>query len=341
MDGNSQGCTLVEPSNGGDSVPSATARATWLDYMRLLRLPNVSTALADVAMGFLFLHGTGQPWPVLLLLAAASACLYCAGMVLNDVWDIDEDRQLRPERVLPAGRIDWAVARRLGWGLLASGIVCGWCAGLLGWVPDARPWQSGLTATLLAAAVVLYDGFLKRTVFGPLAMGACRMLNVLLGMSVAAGWYEPPAWGGLGLAHWLAAGGLGVYIAGVTWFARTEATVSRRGALAGATLVIAAGLALFACLYAALPDDMSRQVMRPHVWYLLIGLQALVIVRRCAAAVLDPRPRHVQLAVKNCLASIIILNAAVVLLVAGLGWALIVLALLVPMVVGGWWISAT
>ena len=69
------------------------------------------------------------------------------------------------------------------------------------------------------AAVVLYDGLLKRTPFGPLGMGACRLLNVLLGMSLAAG-----PWG---LFHGQVALAVGTYITGVTWFARSEATESR------------------------------------------------------------------------------------------------------------------
>ncbi len=41
-------------------------------------------------------------------------------------------------------------------------------------------------ALLLTAAIFLYDGWLKRTLVGPVGMGACRFLNVLLGMSPAA-----------------------------------------------------------------------------------------------------------------------------------------------------------
>ena len=39
------------------------------------------------------------------LLAAASALLYSAGMVLNDVFDVELDRQEQPYRPLPSGRI--------------------------------------------------------------------------------------------------------------------------------------------------------------------------------------------------------------------------------------------
>lgn len=321
----------------------AAARSTGLDYLRLLRLPNVATALADVAMGYLFVRGTLEPWPIFVLLALASACLYCAGMVLNDVWDIEVDRQLRPERVLPAGRIAWTVARRLGWVLLFSGLLIGWSAGAVGMVPHVPVWRCGCIVSLLAACVLAYDGGLKRTALGPLAMGSCRLLNVLLGMSVVGPLHGAAvvSWGGFALPHWLAAGGMGVYIAGVTWLARTEATVSHRAALTGATCVIAAGLVLLASVQAALPTGFAPDTMSPRAWYSLIGLLSFVIVRRCLVAVFDPRPQRVQMAVKNCLMSIIILDAALVMLVCGVGWSLVVLSLLIPMYVGGRWISAT
>ena len=50
-----------------------------LAYLQLFRAPNVFTAMADVAMGFLFVYQ--RPWPVepLLCLLAASSLLYTAG----------------------------------------------------------------------------------------------------------------------------------------------------------------------------------------------------------------------------------------------------------------------
>src|SRR5262249_39181553 len=64
-------------------------------------------------------------------------------------------------------------------------------------------------ATILAGCVLAYDAGLKRTALGPEVMGACRALNVLLGMSQAPGLGGPVAW--------LVAGSMGVFVAGVTW----------------------------------------------------------------------------------------------------------------------------
>ena len=87
--------------------------------------------------------------------------------------------------------------------------------------------------------IVLYNAGLKRTPLGPVAMGGCRMLNVLLGMSVLR---EP--WR---IEHWAVAAGIGIYIAGVTWFARNDARRSDRRQLVAATLVMLAGVGLVGC----------------------------------------------------------------------------------------------
>ena len=56
-------------------------------------------------------------------------------------------------------------------------------AGLLPAAPDTMPWRSGLVATALTGCILAYDGFLKKTPLGPLAMGACRFFNLLMAMS--------------------------------------------------------------------------------------------------------------------------------------------------------------
>ena len=97
-------------------------------------------------------------------------------------------------------------------------------------------WRPALVAAALALLIVLYNAWLKRTLLGPVAMGGCRALNVLLGMSVLG---EP--WRS---EHWGVAAGVGVYIAGVTWFARDDARRSDRRQLAAAALVMLAGVGL-------------------------------------------------------------------------------------------------
>ena len=291
-------------------------------YLRLMRLPNVFTAMADVAMGFLFVQSPWWNWNgwrdgwTLGLLVAASSLLYAAGMTLNDVFDVEIDRCRRPERPIPSGQVSLGAARRLGWGLLFIGAAIG-----VGVAYFAGQPRTAAVAVVLAAVIVLYDALLKRTPLGPVAMGGCRMLNVLLGMSVSAA-----PWAG---ENWLVAGSIGVYVVGITWFARTEAEQSRRTPLVLATLVIALSIALLAWL----PAWSIRMEPEPGRWRLLVGALGALIVWRCVRAVADPTPLMVRMAVVNCLLSLVMLDAAACYAVRGIPWACAIMALLLPTLV--------
>ncbi|MHC4399683.1 MAG: UbiA family prenyltransferase [Planctomycetota bacterium] len=299
-------------------------------YLQLVRLPNLFTAMADVVMGFLFTHAAmgSADWRVLGLLVAASTMLYAAGVVLNDVFDLEIDSRQRPHRPLPSGRVSPTAARWLGGELIVFGLAAAWAAAYL--ADDFRP---GLVAAALAASVLLYDGLLKRTPLGPVAMGACRTLNVLLGMSAAAGpWRDE---------HWLVAASIGTYIVGLTWFARKEAGRSSRWQLAAATVVMMAGVAVLAWLPERTDRVVRLLVEQPGRWWLLMTVLAVLIGYRCLWAVADPTPPRVQMAVRQGILSLVILDAAACFVVCGLEGAVAVLALLVPTVVLGRWIEST
>ena len=191
-----------------------------LAWFQLLRLANVLTAVADVAMGYLVTHGSLESTPQFILLGSASCLLYLSGMVLNDVFDAPVDARDRPGRPIPSGLIPHRTAAFVGWTMLTSGVLA---ASITSYI--ARDGRPAMVAAGLAACIVFYDGVFERTPLAPLAMGACRMLNVLLGMSLGPLATEVATpyvrWGTA--AAWLIAGGIGIYIVGVTIFARTEA----------------------------------------------------------------------------------------------------------------------
>ena len=110
--------------------------------------------------------------------------------------------------------------------------------------------------------------------------------------------------------------------------------------MAAATVVMAGGMALLGLVYRTLPQAPQLHVQE-STWFLLLGLLAFTIIRRCSAAVSDPRPPRVQVAVKNAIWSLIMLDAAVSLLVAPPVWSLVIVALLVPTMVLGYRIPAT
>ncbi len=310
-----------------------SATVAWLE---LVRAPNLFTAMADVAMGYLFTHAAMQPiqWAELALLAGVSCLLYASGVVLNDVVDVETDRRERPGRPLPSGRVSVSAARWVGWLLLGTGIATAWLAAVL--AHDLRP---GVFALLLAGGIVLYNGVVKSTVLGPLTMGACRMLNVLMGMSLVAGPDGLPRL--LRKEHWLAAAAIGLYVVGVTCFARSESRRNHPLRLLAATVIILSGVALLLPIPKLTEHAIPVLRHQPDRWPLLLGVLSALLAFRCLRAVVNPIPAQVQAAVKHCLLSIIILDAAVCFVVWGSTGAIVILALLAPALLLGFWIPST
>ncbi|MFO1092117.1 MAG: UbiA family prenyltransferase [Planctomycetaceae bacterium] len=303
------------------------------DYLQLCRFPAVFTAMADVFLGYLLVHVSLSPRREFGLLLGASSCLYLAGMVFNDVFDRKIDAAERPNRPIPSGRIPLQRAVSFGTTLMIAGLVLAACAGT----------NSAAVALLLVACIFAYDGLLKNTPLGPLFMGGCRLLNVILGASSAGLRWTAP-WQ---LPHVFVAAALGIYVAGVTWFARKEAQRSARSGLLGAMLVINLGLGLLLVLSYGVWSRYLSWNSAPEVRtssLLLLAMVALIINRRALAAVRDPSPALVQAAVKVMLLSIITLDAAVI--YAKLGSSGVVLAvatmlLVVPSLAIGRWLYVT
>ncbi|MFI9825599.1 UbiA family prenyltransferase [Streptomyces sp. NPDC052013] len=144
-------------------------------WAELLRLPALFTVPGDALAGAAAL-GT-RPGRGTLLAIGSSLCLYEAGMALNDWADRAEDAVDRPHRPIPSGRIRPAAALTAATALTAAGVGLACRAGR----------TPGALAGALAATVWAYDLGLKRTPAGPLAMGAARGLDVLLGATASAG----------------------------------------------------------------------------------------------------------------------------------------------------------
>ena len=165
-----------------DLPTTKNSNSNLMAYMKLMRIGNVFTAFANILMGFLVVQAdngviglTADDLGILIALLASTFGLYCAGMVLNDVFDVERDTAERQNRPIPQGQVSLAAAKKLGWSLLILGILCSLSAGKNGVI----------LAFAVALSVVLYDWILKQTPIAPLAMGACRTFNILLGMSLA------------------------------------------------------------------------------------------------------------------------------------------------------------
>jgi len=275
-------------------------------YVELVRPANIATALADVLAGYAvagLANHAALPW-----LLVSTACLYGGGVVLNDFFDREIDKIERPERPIPSGRVTPAGAARLGAGLLLTGTVFATLATL----------SAGLIASVTAGFILLYDAWGKRQAFvGPINMGICRALNLLLGVAavpsmVASAWH-------LALLPL-------VYIAAVTALSRGEVHGGRREAAAFA--LISLSLVLIALLLLTV-SHRGGSVAGP-VLTLVLGWRVLLPFWR-AYRTLGPGPiRH---AIKAGVLSLVLLDAVIGATYAGALYSLVILA---TAVVAGW-----
>ncbi|MBM4070556.1 MAG: hypothetical protein FJ271_16615 [Planctomycetes bacterium] len=298
-----------------------------LALAQLVRLPNVFTVWADIGMGALVTGALPEqivPFGFVLL---ASTCLYWAGMVWNDYFDVEQDAKERSFRPLPSGRIKRSTASIIGVLLITAGLACAMFADIL-IMRTALPLLAGCLAMLILA----YDYWLKRTWLGPVAMGGCRFFNILLGLSLVR---DMPAGVGITLALVV-----GTYIAGVTWFARTEARTSKQNLLLAAAGVMLAAL-LLSLTVPGLAENQGVGTTRtsPFFPYLLVAF-GFYVGMPLSRAIANPQPARVQAAVKRSLLGLILLDA--ILATALAGTEAIVLAVLVfPAIFLGRWLYST
>ena len=195
-------------------------------YLQLIRLPLLPSALGNICLGALSAGLSQSDSLNFILLLFSSAFLYASGMVWNDYFDAGIDAIERPDRPIPSGKISPNNAAIFAIILMAMGIACALSVELL------RGFSG--TTLIIALAIVFfilaYDGGGKNFLFGPILMGSCRFCNVLLGWSVVGNSLTEIAY--------LQAGIIGIYIIGVTFYAKHEAVQSNRLSLVMASIII-------------------------------------------------------------------------------------------------------
>jgi 4-hydroxybenzoate polyprenyltransferase len=131
---------------------------------------------------------------------------------------------------------------------------------------------------------------------------------------------------------------MGIYVAGITWFARREAVISSRAQLVGAAVMIHGGIALLVMLlFASWP--LSR--LDGLAAFLLLPIVAFINFR-LAPALGEPTPVNVQAAVKRLLLAIVFLDATMIYWATGNpSLALGTTLLIIPAATLGRWIFIT
>ena len=144
------------------------------NYLTLVRFPNIFTLPSNVFAGYVSTHiDNSVEIHTISLVILVSACLYGAGVIFNDIADRKIDRTERPDRPIPSGKIGQRNALSLALLLIAISIAGSYSISAITFT----------TVLVLITILFLYDFVLKDSLLGPAAMGAARLMNVILGAS--------------------------------------------------------------------------------------------------------------------------------------------------------------
>lgn len=258
-----------------------------VDFLRLLRPANIVTSVADVLAGIAisgYLVNFETDYFPVLLLCVSTIGLYGGGIVFNDVFDAELDKLERPERAIPSGAVKLNEAIFLGIFLLVTGIAAAFFLSVL----------SGILAVLIAFFALLYNKYAKHHSFlGPLNMGLCRGLNLLLGISIIAASLNE--WYFLGIVPL-------IYIFSITMISQGEVHGSNRNKLYyGAFLYI---MVISIMLYLSWTRGevlIALIFIIPFAW---------MIFRPLFIAIKEPIGKNIGKAVKAGVISLILMDAA-------------------------------
>lgn len=259
-------------------------------FLRLMRPANIVTSVADVLAGVAISGFLASPnfvnanLSAVILLGISTIGLYGGGVVFNDVFDAALDRIERPERPIPSGLIPLKQAAVLGIFLLVVGITTAFLVGKI----------SGLLSVSIAVAALVYNKWSKHHSFaGPLNMGLCRGLNLLLGISIMVSALDQ--W-------WFIAFVPIIYIAAITMISRGEVHGGNKSTLYFATV-------LYCIVIVAI---LLLSYRNAQFWWTIIFLLpfALMIFSALIKAMRSPLPKNIGKAVKAGVIALILMNAS-------------------------------
>jgi 4-hydroxybenzoate polyprenyltransferase len=145
---------------------------TWL---QLFRAPNLFTVPGDPLAGYI-LGSFGAVDSQVFAAIGASLCLYSAGLLDNDLADLNEDREERPQRPLPSGAASPTAVAVVAILLVIAGLA----------LAASVSTTCFAIAGALTVCIAFYNHLGKHHhTFGPLNMGLCRGLSVLVGAAAA------------------------------------------------------------------------------------------------------------------------------------------------------------
>jgi hypothetical protein len=187
-----------------------------------------------------------------------------------------------------------------------------------------------VVAVLLSGCIVLYDAKGKRIEYvGSLNMGACRFLNVVLGATGAASYMVAPGAAAFRVETWLwfvlpAAFLVFLYISAVTLLATGEVWGGNRtvsSLVFGAVCVVIGGV-----LWLGFTD----RLVEPVSSFPFLALFAVATLGVIGRVIRQPSAPNIRTAIKTCVLSLLLLDAAIAAGAGGIMFGIGVALLIVP-----------
>tara|TARA_R110000744_G_scaffold22977_3_gene58533 strand:- start:802 stop:1701 length:900 start_codon:yes stop_codon:yes gene_type:complete len=262
-----------------------------MGFARLARPANLPTAASDILAGVaitLFLENIEvlsflrENSISVVLLVFSSIALYAGGVVFNDVFDAELDAIERPERAIPSGLVPKREAVYFGIILMVLGISlafnCNWLAGII--------------SIILTITILTYDAYFKQFGFsGPLNMGICRGLNLLLGMSIVSE-----------ISNWYIALVPVIYIFAITLISRGEVHGDNKKHIVWASVLYA--IVITTITFIVMQQTDKILLLTPFL--LLFGF---LIFSPLFKAYKDNSPKNIKKAVISGVLSLVVMNA--------------------------------
>ncbi len=189
-------------------------------YFQLIRFPGIFTAFSNILLGFFIYSEFVVNWFDLFPLLATSGFLFLAGMTLNDYFDYNIDKNERPDRPLPSGKISRKIALYLGLTLFVAANISAFFVGF----------QAVIISIIMTILIFAYNIKLKNIkTLGILNLSSIRFLNVILGSSIVLFNFE---------IIWISVP-IAIFVAGISILAKTESSLySRKAKITNLILIL-------------------------------------------------------------------------------------------------------
>ena len=282
--------------------------ASFIDYFRLIRLPNLFTVPSNILVGISL--GSDQTFSITMVMQIiTSILLYIGGVALNDYFDFEEDKKQRPNRPLASGRIPKLNALFLATMAFGTSLLIAYYIGPL----------SFSISILLIVTIFGYDYYLKNSLIGPIVMATARVLNILLGLSTYSNTISYNSVTGLVLSDSF------LYIFGISLISRSETHPKISKLSIGSVFIIMILIVSSLAVYIFLGSLKFESLLNLMIFVLIVFFTLVKFY--------NTDKQQPQKIVRNLIMTIIILDSVFLSGILGLSYGLSILALLVPSII--------